>query len=1176
MYCSDETLKDHANESISRSEKALAKTDSIETQLFDELNPTPQEWPVDIQQDEILTNDSLIFAKTMAERSSVTSQSVISNVEIQQLSSRSEKPHERMTDSCKISLTEPTVLSAVKNILLTWNQSQDHEDQTLSSNSLLSETPPEKSSLMWSEDKNVKQLPFGESSKKAATKDHEEFAMPTTPTPSAARDMTLSRYHHLSIQPNRNLSYNPLLYKNRCETSSFSKADVKGGNVTESSGSFRKSSKSIIIGSHEEVPLSDPTTVTKALDIYLNQSQVAFDQAQTQQSPRFSTKVSTSAAESTDKPKSCFENPDFSISTTYIEKLSLPKSTDVPVLTGSNNPQLAKAELKEHTRHEDSLEAQQDEELLSDTLPFEVTSERVTKAVVKGVDIKQKSISSRKPSERITDILQMTFPDPIVHTKDKDTLLTKDQSQGLEVQQDLASDSLDFKTVKKSSNGRGADAKKQLPLSHRSSKRIAFGTCEDVSLSYITGPIHDADMLSAQGQTQIVVKPKQDQSMSPHVLIADVKGDKAQSLMIGSREEVPLSSHSAKTSPTFSAESITIKPVLDKTAINICTTSKKLVPLPTSPDALVQRENANSQMTEAQIETGNMDSTKILSKTSILKPYTPERSGEYPLEEQHDQNLPSNVDLFFEFTPERSSLSSVELKPQSLFSDNPSLGIAHSPENTLPDSHPNVTNILLARDQPQGWEAQEDKKPSGDLFIFQTPLEKSMIWPTSVISGVDLPLTLTHEDITLSNLTGLTHVPGVPSAREHLLIEGEQDENKHHDCLISPVNVGQVVEPSTALGKSSKNISSSHGEFSLSEPSVINKNRGVYLSRNRNREQTQTLGLSFSTSSLSRESLLARTADVPTPRESTISSPVEEAQIYEEDVGTFKSSLKQISLESAGVVNESSELTKKPRLQTQLFDYHKHIGYDYPQTNEQDQQLPSDATVLELKDKISSVVEGVDVQQKLALSGKPSEKNEGSTISQNQKENMKLAILYQDAQIKYPYPSVSLYACTSLDYPEVSDTSLKPFQSIHTVYCTEESPTTLLTLPSAEGEETAFEESSASQRVIQKLNKLNVKTNEVAKFVCCIDPQTLSNAVWYHNDKRLGTTERIKFEQSGNILSLLIYDLQPEDKGIYSCVLINKDGKTQTTSAQLNIEGGYLPCNHLIPNHHLRNIHIIP
>lgn len=1392
MYCSDETLKDHTKENISRSEKSLTKITSLQIQRFDELKPTPQEEPVDIQQDQVLPGDSWIFAKTIPESSSVTSTSIINNVEIQQLPNPSEKPHERMTDSCKISLPDPTVLTKVGNILLTRNQSQDledHEDQKLLSNFPISETPPEKSSLMWLEEKGVEQTSFGRSNKKTVTKVHQEFTMPTTPTHSHVTDMALSRGQHLSVE-------------------------VKGGNVTESSDSFRKSNKSIIIGSHEEVPLSDPTTVIKTSDIYLNQSQILLDQAQAQQSPTFSTKVSTSAAESTEKSKPCLEVPGFSISTTDI---SLPKSTDVPELTGIINPQLTKGELEaededttrssnksfmksfalkgegefcnetlenhftkksssktlsfddnKHTPHEDSLEAQQHKELSSNTLPFEFTSERVTKAIVRGVDIEQKTISSRKPSDSITDTLQITLPDHTVYTEVREPLLTKDQPQGLEVQQDqkLPSDSLIFETpLVKSSTVRAVDIQK--PLTPRSSKNT--GTQEDVSLPAVIALTHVTSMLSAQDQTQLV-EAKQDQSLPHDVLIADAKGNKFQCIMIGSYDKVPLSDPSTTKFPTFSAESIAIKPVLDKTAISICTSFKKLVSLPTSPDVPVQRENTKCQMTGAQMEVGDLESIKILSETSILKPYTLERSGlflkegsenvvaktslqtqgfsdhkhilqEYPLEGQHDQNLLSNATLF-EITPERTSLTSDELQQQSIVSDKPSVRLVRSPEITLPDPHTNETNIFLARDQPQGLEAQQDKKP---------PSEKSVIWPPSVVRGVDLKLPLTfssmsseniaieaHEDISLSNLPALTHVPVIPSAREqtHLLTEAEQDENKQHGCFISDVNVGQVPELSTPLGKSSKNIISSHEELSLSHPTMVTKNNDVFLSRNLNQEQTQTLGLSFSTSPIDRVSLLARSTDVPVKREST-TSPVEEAQVNAEDVGTIQSSLKQKSLERTGIVSESSEFTKKPSLQTQKFDYHKHTGHDYPLKNEQNQQLPSNVPVLELTDEIplgtwsKSVVVGVDVQQKSVPSGKPSEKNESSfedaspdstvhtmvtgislsrdqhileklpsdsllfektlekssfiwsksvvsdaeiqqpslssqkpnehiidphkvrfqnpilltevtdltrdqahvpledeqiqmlsndtfvsetmydsssmmesksvevqqpsalserssshkeatlldsTISQNQDESMKFTLPYQDTQIKYPYPSITLYPGTSPDYLEISDTSSKPLQSTNTVQCTVESPTMLLTLPSPKGEETALEESSViqCQCVTQELNNLNLKTNEMAKFVCCIDPQTLSNAVWYHNDKRLATTERIKFEQSGSTLSLLIYDIQPEDQGIYTCVVKNKDGKTQTTSAQLNIEGGYFPCNHLILNHHSRNIHIIP
>lgn len=1171
MYCSDETPKDHANENISRSEKALTKTASLQTQRFDELKPTPQEGPVNIQQDQVLPGDSLIWAKTIPESSSP--KSIISNVEIQQLSSPSGKPHERMTDSCKISLPDPTVLTEVGNILVTRNQSQDlevHEDQKLSNNSLLTGTPPEKSS--WSEDIDVQQSPFGRLSKKNATKVHKDFTMPTTPTYSDVTDMTLSRDQHVSVEPNQNLSDSPLVYKKQCETSLFSKADAQGGSVTESSDSFRKSSKSIISGSHEE---SDLTTVTKTLDIYLNQSQILLDQAQTRQSPKFSTKVSTSAAERTEKLKPCFEEP--GISTTCIERISVPKCTDVPVLTGRINPQLAKAELEaegkdttkssnesfmraftlkgkgefcnettenllislddnNQTPHEDSLEAQQDQELPSNTLAFEFSSERVAKAIVRGVDIQQKSISSRKPSERITDPLQMTLPDPTLYTKDKDTLLTVDQPQGLEVQQDqmLPSDSLIFETpFEKSSIVRGVDIRKPLTLSHRSSKNIAIDTHEDVSFPKVTALTHVTGILSAQDQAQLVEEVNQDQSLQ-HFLSADVKGDKAQSIMIGSHDEDPLSGPSTTKFPTFSAESTAIKPVLDKTAISICTRSKKMVSLPTSPDnALVQSENTKCQMTEAQIEAGDIDGTKssdnVVTKTSLQTQVLIDHKHilhEYLLEGQHDQNLPSNA-ARFEFTPERTSVTSVELQRRSIVSHQPSVRLTCSPEITLPDSH--IVSHVVSES------SEFTKKPSLQTQRFGYHKH----------TGHDYPLKNEQDQQQPSNAPFLELTDEIPSG-----IQSESD--------VIGVDVQQKSAPS---GKPSEK---NEGYFEVTSPdsTVHTMATGITLSRDQHiLEKPPSDSLLFE-KTLEKSSVIWTKSDVS---ESEIQQPSMSSQKPNESI-----------IDHHKVRFQNSILLTEDLSRDQ-----SHV----PLEDKQVQILPSDIFVSETMMYDGSSLMGsqsVEVQQPSALSEGTSSHKEAtlpdSTISQNKKESMECTILSQDMQIKYPYPAVTLYPGTSPDFPEISDTSSKSLQSTNTVQCTVQSPTILLTSPSAEGEEPASEESSVSQcqPVTQRLNNFNVKTNEVAKLVCCINPQTLSNAVWYHNDKRLATTERIKFEQSGSILSLLICDIQPEDQGIYSCVVINKDGKTQRTSAHLNIEGGYLPCHLPIPNHHSKNIHIIP
>lgn len=1260
MYCSDETLKDHANKSISRSETALTITTSFKTQWFDELKPTPQEGPVDIQQDLVLPGDSSIFASTIPERSSETSKSIISNVEIQQLSSPSEKPQERITGPCKITLPDSTLVTKTGNIVLTRNQSpdlQNLEARKVLSNFLLCETPPEKSSLIWSEEESVEQPTFGRSSKKTDTKVHKEF-MPTTPTPGDITNIqTFSRDQHLSVESKQNLSH---VYKKQSETLS---------------DSFRKSSNSIVISSHEEVPSSDPTTVTKTMDIYLNQSQILLNEEQAQQSPK-ETAISQERIKPQLDVKPQYEGED----TTKILNKSFMKSFtqgkgEICIKTSVN---LFNA--NKHTPHEESQEGQQDQELPRNILPFK--SESMSEAKVRGIDIKQKSLSFRKPSERLTDPLQMTLHDPTVY-KNIDTLLSKDQAHGPVVEQDqkLLSDSMIFEsTLKKSSIVREFNIQKPLTLPQRSSKNIAISTHEDVRAPYISACF--TGILSADDQTQLVVEAKQDHGL-PHSFIVDVRGDKPQSIIVGAHDEVIISGPSTTIIPS---ESIATKPGLDKTTI---ITSSKELSLPKTPDTLVQRGNTKCQMTEVQTEAQDMDRTKFLSKTSTFKPYSLESQDnvvtklslqtqsfsddkhvlhEYPLESQYDQNLQSQASLF-EFTPKRSSLRSVELQQQSVVSEKPNERLVHSAENTLPDTHTNVANILLARDQPQSLEAQQDKSSPSDLFIFQTPLEKSVTLPTKVdelVRGAEnkLPLTLSstskemisieaHEDISLTNPTVLSDVPVISSESEqiHLLIEAEQDANKKHICLISDLTVGQVPELITPLGKSSKSIVSSHEEFYSSDSSMFNKNKEAFLSRNLNQEQTQTLGLSFSTSSIDRVSLIARNADVPVQRESTTSLVEENTDV------DIKSSSKQIRPEKEGVILESSEFTKKPSLQTQRFDYHKHTGHDYPQNNEPDQKLASNIPVLKLTNKISSgtsksVVVNVDVQKKSSPSGKPSEKNDSSfevTSANSTVHTMAPGIiLSQDHHVLENLPSYSLLsektfeqpsaiwsdsvtdakihqsstsshhpresiidphnvglpleltrnqahvplehkvqmlsndalsksAPPSLDYPETSDTSSKTLKTTNTVQCTVEFPAMLLTSPNDEGEETSFEESSVSQCecVTQKLNNLNVKTNEVAKFFCCIKPETIFNNVWYHNNKKLATTERIKFEQSGSILSLLIYDIQPEDQGIYSCVVTHKDYKTQTSSAQLNIEGGYLPCNHLIPNHHLRSIHII-
>lgn len=94
---------------------------------------------------------------------------------------------------------------------------------------------------------------------------------------------------------------------------------------------------------------------------------------------------------------------------------------------------------------------------------------------------------------------------------------------------------------------------------------------------------------------------------------------------------------------------------------------------------------------------------------------------------------------------------------------------------------------------------------------------------------------------------------------------------------------------------------------------------------------------------------------------------------------------------------------------------------------------------------------------------------------------------------------------------------------------------------------------------------LDVKPNQVARFVCHTELCSFSDVEWFHNGKRLGNAERIKSEQKGSVLSLFIYNIRPEDQGIYSCAVQNKDGTSWRTSALLSVKGGYSPCDHAIP-----------
>lgn len=594
-------------------------------------------------------------------------------------------------------------------------------------------------------------------------------------------------------------------------------------------------------------------------------------------------------------------------------------------------------------------------------------------------------------------------------------------------------------------------------------------------------------------------------------------------------------------------------------------------------------------------------SEKALTKTTRLQTRRFDElkptSQDWPMNNQQDQVLPDDSIYFPKTITERSLVTlNSSIQQLSVPSDKLHEGKLHEADSgkiSLPDPTvlTTVGNIFLPRNQSQDLDDHREKKLHSSCNISKTRNEKSLMW--SEEKGVEKNTTATttklHEEITRASTPTRTAVTDMTlSTDQHKSVGPNQNllsshllfKKQHETALFSEVddvndsNRTESSDSFTLKGKGKTSEKTKTLSFDDDEHTLYSDS----LARQREQELPPN-DFPYELSSDTVTKAVVRCVDIQQKfhqdqkLHSDSLKPLEISSVLRRKAVVSGAEIQQQSMSS----KTPSESIIDPNLCTEVTDLTR-------DQDEQDQMKSNETFVSETMHDGSSVMgsKSVDDQQPLVFFERPSSYKEATlthfTVSQDQKESMKFSIMHQDSRTKHPYSPVTLYPKTSPNQPEISDASPKPLPSMRTTESVAVSPTKPLTSPSAEGEAAALEESSVSrcQLVTQTLNNLNVKTKEVAEFVYSINPQTFFSAEWYHNGNRLDTTERIKFKQRGNILALLIYDVQPKDRGIYSCVVKNKDGKTQTTSAQLNTEGGYLPCNHLISNYHSRNIHIIP
>jgi hypothetical protein len=91
------------------------------------------------------------------------------------------------------------------------------------------------------------------------------------------------------------------------------------------------------------------------------------------------------------------------------------------------------------------------------------------------------------------------------------------------------------------------------------------------------------------------------------------------------------------------------------------------------------------------------------------------------------------------------------------------------------------------------------------------------------------------------------------------------------------------------------------------------------------------------------------------------------------------------------------------------------------------------------------------------------------------------------------------------------------------------------------------------------MRDITISVGEPATFDCQVIGQPKPDVYWTKDGRRVGESPRWKLIVEDDHYTMLIYEVHPEDAGLYECVVINKIGKA-TCSARLNVAGGYADC----------------
>ena len=101
---------------------------------------------------------------------------------------------------------------------------------------------------------------------------------------------------------------------------------------------------------------------------------------------------------------------------------------------------------------------------------------------------------------------------------------------------------------------------------------------------------------------------------------------------------------------------------------------------------------------------------------------------------------------------------------------------------------------------------------------------------------------------------------------------------------------------------------------------------------------------------------------------------------------------------------------------------------------------------------------------------------------------------------------------------------------------------------------TPFKGTAIAPEIIEPLQTTKVKDGKPVTLRCRIKGTPMPTVAWFRQSTQIPATEEFKIAIDGDVATLTIEEVYPEDSGKYTCVAKNQAG-TSSTSAELLVEG---------------------